>query len=506
MHHALQIQEILLNIFGYSRDPSITSTNLPALARTCRAFKEPALDVLWKELHNPSPLAQCLPEASHYSQTTPHGKRYSFSKPLTQIEWGILRSYTRRIRSLYNYGDGLNWESVSTFLNPPTTEPLFPNLRSLSAARLTEVKIKHLLHMPFPSLISLDLFAIKPKDLHSLQGSLESFFKFSPNISKLRILLSQPDMMFSKFFSTYICRWRNLRTVDCSNIALDVDAFSHLSRMPAFTRFHCPPNATLPPADSPLFFSNLHHLNLRSEFLDPISQLLSRIRVPAITDVTAYVEKCPSKHAFSSLASIQTSAIGHTLQNLRFDEGLGIIMQDRRDVMYVLGFEDLQPCKVFSNLRRIYLDLGWDVNLSDGEMLTLVSTWPHLEHLFINEECGWNTPGGITPNGLLRLLQTCPSLSEIGLAIDTRSYTEFRESPASLGLTLPSTFTIDVLDSFIEEESIPAIAAFLAGIAPRSDFSFRAYKCWRFTTNRKDHEARWYDAYRRANVLLSERC
>ncbi|KAF8556107.1 hypothetical protein OG21DRAFT_1409720 [Imleria badia] len=69
MHHALQIQEILLNIFGHFRRSGWQRpTDLPALARTCRAFKEPALDVLWEKLVNPSPIAKCLPEASHYSE------------------------------------------------------------------------------------------------------------------------------------------------------------------------------------------------------------------------------------------------------------------------------------------------------------------------------------------------------------------------------------------------------------------------------------------------------
>lgn len=70
MHHALRLEEILLNIFGQCYPPSSTNASratadLAALARTCRTFKEPALDVLWTELANLSPLARCLPEASH---------------------------------------------------------------------------------------------------------------------------------------------------------------------------------------------------------------------------------------------------------------------------------------------------------------------------------------------------------------------------------------------------------------------------------------------------------
>ena len=68
-HHALQIQEILLSILDHCRPPSQRRSAL-ALARTCRAIKEPALYVLWENLYDASPLAKCHPEAlaSHLSQ------------------------------------------------------------------------------------------------------------------------------------------------------------------------------------------------------------------------------------------------------------------------------------------------------------------------------------------------------------------------------------------------------------------------------------------------------
>ena len=63
MHHALEIQEILLNIIRHCYPPGRwgVAPDLPILARTCRAFKDPALDVLWEELHDFSPLVRCLP-------------------------------------------------------------------------------------------------------------------------------------------------------------------------------------------------------------------------------------------------------------------------------------------------------------------------------------------------------------------------------------------------------------------------------------------------------------
>jgi len=77
---------------------------------------------------------------------------------------------------------------------------------------------------------------------------------------------------------------------------------------------------------------------------------------------------------------------------------------------------------------------------------------------------------GTSPHkdGLVRLLQTCPSLSQLPLAIDTRDYTDVppAQSPASLGLTLPPLFSINVVNSVIDTVSVPAMAAFFANISP----------------------------------------
>lgn len=69
MHHALEIEEILLNIFHHCYSAGLYGgrtgvSNLVSLARTCRAFKDPALNMLWEVLNDLSPLAQCLPDAS----------------------------------------------------------------------------------------------------------------------------------------------------------------------------------------------------------------------------------------------------------------------------------------------------------------------------------------------------------------------------------------------------------------------------------------------------------
>ncbi|KAF8439808.1 hypothetical protein L210DRAFT_3540386 [Boletus edulis BED1] len=461
MHHALQIQEILLNIFGHCRAPDEEHElfHVAAMARTCRIFKEPALDVLWEELYYTlSPLARCLPEASHKSSSGD----YSFHRPLTQIEWDILRSYTRRVRSIDMEvgltGTGLSRTSLISLSKPPGAEPLFSNVRYLRFQYTPEDK--HLLLLPLPS---LRVLVIHLADQRSFERSLKSFAKISPNLTRLLIYpyhdASNVDV--DHVDPRIICRWQNLQTV--CNMRLDV--------------------ITL--------------LSLYSQLLDPIIRLLSQIRLPAISDVSAFVEFRPSRRDLSSfLAGVQTSGSAHAVRTLwlaqHFNPCHAYVPEDRP----VLVLEDLRPYMEFSNLRCINLAIEWKVDLTDSELLALASKWPHLEKLLINTEWGWNTQGGITPNGLLQLLQACRLLTRIALAIDTRGYTEIPPSPASLGLTLARLSFINVLDSLIEEECVPAITAFFLGVLPRSKCCFLAWNESAMNWNRDVCQTHWDDVCR----------
>ncbi|KAF8120218.1 hypothetical protein EV363DRAFT_1281596 [Boletus edulis] len=482
MHHALEIQEILLNIFGHASSYYQT-TDLVALAITCRAFKDPALDVLWEILPDLSPLAQCVPEASQLTEDPgvlqryySPSKCYSFHRSLTQNEWDILRSYTRRIRSIGTL-HGLNRKSLKRLWRPPNPEPLFPNVRHLYF-EYTHRAI-HFLLLPFPSLISLD---VRVHTLRLFEDSIKSLAKTSPSLHRLLIHADLPTGVNINFIDPiFIRQWRNLRIVVCPGISMDVTTLVHLSRMPALSKLEFKLGSTfpdqIPPSDTPLVFSKLRRWVLCSKSLYLISCLLSQTRLPAVITFIASIECRPSRLDLSAFfTGVQMSGFGHRVQELH----LGQFISGRVDVLgntRVLGFEDLRPCMAFTNLHSIELSMDWQVDLTDNELLSLTSTWPHLERFHINRWWGWNTLGGITPNGLVQLLQICPSLMDICVAIDTRGYTEIPPPlQKPVRLTSPYTrFHINVLDSFIEAESVPAIAAFFADIMPRRNFLLCAW-------------------------------
>ncbi|KAF8449501.1 hypothetical protein L210DRAFT_3308735, partial [Boletus edulis BED1] len=82
-----------------------------------------------------------------------------------------------------------------------------------------------------------------------------------------------------------------------------------------------------------------------------------------------------------------------------------------------LDLNYLRPCMAFSNLRCLDLNIECGVHLTDNDPFALVSAWPCLQMFFINLDWGWVTYNGITPDGPLQLLQICPSLSHIAIAI-----------------------------------------------------------------------------------------
>ena len=402
-----------------------------------------------------------------------------------QTEWAILRSYTCRIRSITKKNAvRLNRKSQEILANPPTREPLFPNLRHLCCEFADDVM--PFLHLPFPSLLSLDLQLL---DTSKFRFCLESFSAFSPNLSRLHIHPRMPRTV-KKFDFNCISRWPNLQTLICRQFPLDVDALSHLARMSSLTRLDFELSTTSLNFDTIFPLTNLRSISLRSKSLALVQRLPFLIRLPIIVDFAIVINETPSKEEFPSfLACVQTS---HTVQGLQLYQSRWAPISSSRDRDgSLLGLEDLRPCMALSNLRRINLNVKWSIGLTDCDLLTLVSAWPHLEKLYINEHWGWNTPGGITPNGLLQLLQTCRLLSHVALAIDTRGFTGLPHSLASLGLTLPPTFFINVVDSSIEADAVPAMTAFFSGFAPCLFFvwllEFGSVEIYR---------SRWMDVFR----------
>jgi hypothetical protein len=489
MHHALYLEEILLDIFGHCSPPESLhrlsqrrryTADLAVLARTCQTFKGPALNLLWTELVDLSPLARCLPEAccsfgkvlvfvmdEFHECLCLSSQSHSFSRPLNEAEWNTLRGYTHRVRFIRGFSSflgSLDDNSVRVVFNPPFADPLFPNLRSLYWRDITRFPV---VHVAVPSLTSLDLNLRFPPGGTSLcKNFLDSAGDLCPNIKRLRISFFGHHP-FDETVSRNVCHWTNLQIVDCRDVTLNADALTHLSSMStlrslSFTLSAEIAERILPFGSVFVFFSHLAYLEVVSESLEPITDLLTRIRLPAVRGLVVKFLRRPSKQTVEACSIAVRNAcpfdtlIHFKLLNLRAQIWNTINLNLHQQTRHQLTLDVILSCTAFGNLRGIHINLKWSVNLTDADLLDLVSASPRIEHLIINDIWGWRTDGGITLSGLLRLLQKCPSLYDFCLAIDTRTYTQI---PGGLDVRFPARprLWMNIVDSHIGPADVPAL-------------------------------------------------
>ncbi|KAG8213563.1 hypothetical protein J3R82DRAFT_10217 [Butyriboletus roseoflavus] len=345
MHLALYLPEILYNIFGHvapvenwewAQERLPHTSDLAALARTCQAFKEPALDVLWSELPDLSALARCVPDATH-SEKRCH---YAFKRPLTDVEWATLRSYARRVWIFLNcilMEACLDEESI-TMLFSPSPDALFPNLRFLSWNYGRPFPLVHVAARPL-RVLHLDF---RRADTSQYRNILDSAGNLCPHIKKFRTLLASPILFGS---------WS-------------------VARSPSTRRpFYTSPACRILPSDFVLVFSNLSRCEIASGWLFPGSPSKQTLR----SFITSLGNACSS----DTLTHLTILSQHYLFRRLLAG---GEVESDN----YPLVYDDLYPCMTFGNLRSLKINLNQAVGLTDNDLVELASAWPHLEELLIN--------------------------------------------------------------------------------------------------------------------------
>ncbi|KAG1746722.1 uncharacterized protein EDB91DRAFT_1118506 [Suillus paluster] len=421
MHRALQLDDIIYILFHhvnelepsskYSELGDFGRKTLAALARTCRIFHEPALNVLWGDLYFLYPLVECL---QHSGDDSWYLEDHMNS--LTASDWEVLQKYVPRVLSLtisQCHGE------APFYHNQPVAQPPLPNLQRFDCRHLIPEDYP-LLNMFFvPSMTDLSL-EIHPVDFPNIPLFISPLATLCPRLTSLRLFGYGSHEPIKATVSDVIMSLPHLQTLHCDE--LSQAAMNFVAWHPSLTELEI----TIPSGHQ-YDFSQFPHPALPR--IPPFSRIKSfGMNSCHLTDINAFIKTVQPSPLHLRIKAVQ----GPSLQGLQeFFSTLS--SQWRCDSMQSLQFQPnkrfpaasidmdtIKPLLRFSKLRELLLStLG---------SLLMGSSWPCLEVITLNDV----RPSPITLRGLLLLVDKCPRLRSAHLAINACVLEGIEEPPVSM--------------------------------------------------------------------------
>ncbi|KAG1822632.1 uncharacterized protein BJ212DRAFT_817455 [Suillus subaureus] len=496
MHACLQISEILRMIFEEVTQvtnsvvrPSYTT--LYHLAVTCRAFRGPALDILWAHILTPDVLVLCLPqdarsqpireltlESFDQFECTPSRIAAAFRvrllRPLTDDDWTTFRMYARRVRSLtfeeYNVESysmmrdhGLHDSAALALLGPSASSPPpFPLLRELYWYDKRDVLLPCLQRCISTTLTRLVIHSeLWPSAMVDLVAGLG---KACPKIKEFRC--SMPTASACAMLSDFVTCWDDLEILETG--AVNVQALQHLASLKKLRELKIlvPEDYSLD-LDPTSTFSVMFSLD-KFSITAASPELLLAFLVPLqISARSGHLTVDKASDVFY-LDRLLSSLTEHFNPNVL--ESLNVEVDHPTDptnhALFELTASAFRNIRGFTKLTNLDLS-SMHVSITDGEVLDLVSAWPKIEHLYLDTAWDWGVAHlKVTFHGLAGILERCPDLRSIGVNLDTSA---LHDSPAYvdhryIGITREKVTKLNVGSA--ECDDVEAIGNFLAGMCP----------------------------------------
>ncbi|KAI0712379.1 hypothetical protein C8Q76DRAFT_797238 [Earliella scabrosa] len=504
MHPVFSIAELLHHIATLA-----SHDTLPCLIRTCKAFHKHAIQELWRDLPDLSPILGCFPSdawsvvndnkfvsPSDIFAPNPlptslidHLDCKTFVRSLAPDDWERFLYYAQYVRSL-----GCNDRGPpKLFLDRPAllalsafrpTLILFPSLRELrwESLHLDDGDMPLLLGLLGPQMTTInvqgwDLESDDPErflqSLQSLKTSLAIIARNFPLTENLNLDIGTTQNHHLVFPSLLLVveKLKRLTVFGCGLFPVSVEAFTLLGQLNNLTtlslRLTSPLSWSLP-AQLTHGFPSLQYLTFGSTAYNYI-RLGAFARFPTVVSLHLGIIGTPEQHEIPGLfTSISAQMSVTSLQYLSVipDDWWGINRNLIAQVAEVVLPEHLQPLLSFKNLK--FLDIGLESRYSlNAEFYNeLAQAFPSIRSLIIGDDakCMHDTP---FPHirCLASFAHHCPSLSELSLCFDGTQL-----SPADMREALPPgaspscVRSLSVGRSPVKDAS--SVAAYIARIFP----------------------------------------
>ncbi|KAG1799284.1 uncharacterized protein HD556DRAFT_118642 [Suillus plorans] len=456
MHQALLVPEVLLEIFAYVNtippahtteifghvhiipwaSAQVTST-LAALARTCKIFHEPAMDLLWTEIHGLEPLLGCVARLHPliYRRGTSHptwDEFFSSSwaegvEPLSANETRQFLRHSSRIRTL-----NIKRTHPRLFYVIPVNVYVFPRLRSLILSTpFLNLFLSHTLHRRHP--LSIDE---GPQSFVTRCIALEHLYIHNDGCYDSASRLS--------LLSNRIRRCTRLVTLSCP--MLNWETWKHLSCLPTLLELEIDQGYDDTPSLSKRDIANLSFLNITSLSFRGLSDgaeiitVIQNSQFPSLKKFKFAALYLYSEEAEQLFHALSCCKACQTLEEITIcspDEGDSVPPDSEpvTPVPHLLCFTQLRTLQLWFYNPCIYLD--------DDILLQAMSSWPHIRTLDINYLDDHHSPSGVSLHGLFAALSLCPQLHTLRILINL---TTIDVDPDAEPIQHTSLRTLELLD------------------------------------------------------------
>ncbi|KAI0629640.1 hypothetical protein C8Q77DRAFT_1161218 [Trametes polyzona] len=529
MPSVAQNAEIISSVVSYAywganrADTPLDLRTVLALALTCRAFLEPALDQLWRRQLTLFNLARTLPdnawEVYDGDATGPGGMKQKLIKSTRVFipqDWARFDYYAAKIKELgYDprapFGtaelvaapswrrEGVPFDFFTSMCTVRAPYELVPNVRRVRwTTHETALKIRPHVYMflnapltgltlEFPD-ASTDPEAPGAayyKDAVFIRYTLKAITEQCPAFRDVELVWPQIEG-YADSIRDFLGAMPQLRTVWTNVQAWQDEDLARLAALPELRRTRL----YLASAEFPWLahehgtapFPALVDLTLEAPSLENCTSFfvaLGRCQLGKLTVTCDKRPSTPTLHKF--LATLAASCTSSTLLTFSLsDIESPSVSSESSDVggnQCTITSDPLLPLTHFPSLRALMIDVSATYALDDAFPATVLPRWPALEKLSLGKTHRWglhraltatatdSTTPRLTLAGLANIVRLAPMLEELCVAIDATSSQYLKADSVRANTRVVS---VDLSDSLVPQDEAGAarMSRFLATLFP----------------------------------------
>ncbi|KAJ7159597.1 hypothetical protein C8R46DRAFT_1286964 [Mycena filopes] len=369
MHRCLGIVELLRLICTFALLDCGCSI-LAALARVCRIFEGPALDVVWRDISNLKRTFSCMPYDLFAS---PASARYGFDSP--RLSRPIIASDWDRVLPL-EWHNGFDRGEIRMLLSP-TLEKI-----SLASSAGGQLSILSSIARRCSVLKQFSIYIVGG----DTSGAALAISSFLRTVQTLEVLeLNAPGM------------------VDWASVM----AMANLPALQRLTLSSLPSSMPSPAFTTIPRFMTLRALSVGSSDVIPATILLRMFTEQPLYSFEITIQRCVPADAMEPLHVALGGAFSHSaLTVLSMDHVAADVPTIDRDT-YVFGESCIRPLLYFSNLKIVTITAPFGFALYNSTMLELAKAWPKIEKLALRSFARHQRPN-VTLECLDAFARHCP--------------------------------------------------------------------------------------------------